>query len=253
MPLTPLGPAAHHLAPVRLVATDMDGTMTVQERFTPELLQTLQQLAAAPLPVIVVTGRSAGWVSAIGHYLPVVGAIAENGGIFYQGETSQFLGSIGDVTQHRHQLADMFAILKAQFPTIEPSSDNPFRLTDWTFNVAGLSLADLQIMAQLCEQRDWSFTYSTVQCHIKPIGQSKAHGLQQVIQQLFPTLACDQVVTVGDSPNDESMFNPALFPVSVGVANVAKYAAQMQFQPQFITAASEGQGFGELAALLLAR
>jgi hydroxymethylpyrimidine pyrophosphatase-like HAD family hydrolase len=249
MPLIPL--AAHHLRPVCLVATDMDGTLTVQERFTPALLKSLQQLAAAPLPVIIVTGRSAGWVSAISHYLPVVGAIAENGGIFYQGETSQLLGPIGD--QHRPQLSAMFAILKAQFPMIEPSSDNFFRLTDWTFNVAGLSQADLNTMAALCGQHDWSFTYSTVQCHIKPIGQSKANGLQQVLQRLFPDLRPDQVVTVGDSPNDESLFDPALFPISVGVANVAKYAAQMQFQPQFMTSSSEGQGFSELVALLLAR
>jgi hydroxymethylpyrimidine pyrophosphatase-like HAD family hydrolase len=240
------------LAPVRLVATDMDGTLTVQERFTPELLQALHQLAAARLPVIIVTGRSAGWVSAISHYLPVVGAIAENGGIFYQGETAQFLGQIDDMARHRDHLSTMFQRLKAQFPPIEPSSDNPFRLTDWTFNVAGLSAADLGVMADLCQQHHWSFTYSTVQCHIKPIGQSKAHGLQQVLQQLFPQLTPDQIVTVGDSPNDETMFDPALFPLSVGVANVAKYAAQMQFQPRFITAASEGHGFGELAALLLA-
>jgi hydroxymethylpyrimidine pyrophosphatase-like HAD family hydrolase len=67
---------------VALVATDMDGTLTAHGRFTPQLLQALGSLAAANIPVLIVTGRSAGWVQAIAHYLPIAGAIAENGGVY---------------------------------------------------------------------------------------------------------------------------------------------------------------------------
>ncbi|MEM1394587.1 MAG: HAD hydrolase family protein, partial [Cyanobacteria bacterium P01_H01_bin.150] len=63
---------------IRLVATDMDGTLTTKGRFTNTLLQALQDLAAADIKIIIVTGRSAGWVSGLAYYLPVVGAIAEN-------------------------------------------------------------------------------------------------------------------------------------------------------------------------------
>ena len=74
----------------------------------------------------------------------------------------------------------------------------------------------------LLEAQSMSFTYSTVQCHIKIPRQNKAAGLVKVLQQRFPELSPADIVTVGDSPNDESLFE-AQFPQSVGVANVAHY------------------------------
>ncbi len=60
---------------IRLIATDMDGTLTQAGKFTPALLQALTDLTAAD-KVIVTTGRSAGWVSGLAAYLSVDGAIA---------------------------------------------------------------------------------------------------------------------------------------------------------------------------------
>lgn len=51
------------LSNIRLIATDMDGTLTRRGKFTPALLQALEDLAAADIKVLIVTGRSAGWVS----------------------------------------------------------------------------------------------------------------------------------------------------------------------------------------------
>jgi hydroxymethylpyrimidine pyrophosphatase-like HAD family hydrolase len=250
MPLIPLNQANQTLANIRLIATDMDGTLTMDEKFTPELFHALEQLRQAAIPVIIVTGRSAGWVSAINHYFPVFGAICENGGLFYHGESQEFLVDIGDRPQHRAQLATIFDQLQQQFPRICESSDNSFRLTDWTFDIADLRLTDLQTMTQLCAEAGWGFTYSTVQCHIKPLAQEKAQGLQQVLQRHFPQITRSQVVTVGDSPNDVSLFNPEIFPHSVGVANVLRYTDQLEHLPCFITKLPEGKGFGELVQLI---
>jgi hydroxymethylpyrimidine pyrophosphatase-like HAD family hydrolase len=239
------------LQAVRLVATDMDGTLTVGEKFTPELLVAFDRLAQAGIAVVIVTGRSAGWVSAIAHYLPVLGAICENGGIFYRGEAMRWLVPMSDMDQHRRDLAMMFEQLRQRFPAIREASDNQFRLTDWTFDVAGLSRADLGQMDGLCRSAGWGFTYSTVQCHIKLPAQEKANGLQQVMQAEFPGLSAAQVVTVGDSPNDVSLFDRSVFPLSVGVANVANYLDQMAHQPLWITAGVGGVGFCELVDCLL--
>jgi HAD superfamily hydrolase (TIGR01484 family) len=253
MPLTPLDRSNDALAHIRLIATDMDGTLTIGEKFTPELFQALQQLQQAGINVIVVTGRSAGWVSAINHYFPVFGAICENGGLFYRGETAEYLVDLPEITEHRQQLATMFQRLQEQFPQLCPSSDNTFRLTDWTFDITGLTIADLQTMNQLCAQSGWGFTYSTVQCHIKPLAQEKAHGLQLVLKTHFPQILREQVVTVGDSPNDVSLFNPAIFPNSVGVANIQRYTTQLEHLPCFITKQAEGQGFCELSNLIISK
>jgi HAD superfamily hydrolase (TIGR01484 family) len=238
---------------IRLVATDMDGTLTQEGKFTSALLQALENLAAAGIQVLIVTGRSAGWVSGLSSLMPVVGALAENGGLFYPSGNleSVALTPIPDLAKHRHSLASVFEKLQSQFPQIRESADNRFRLTDWTFDVAALTPDELQYLSHFCQQLGWGFTYSNVQCHIKPQGQDKAMGLLQVLREYFPEYSLSQIVTVGDSPNDESLFDQRYFPLSVGVANVMKYANQLQYQPAYVTTAAEGQGFCELSNYIL--
>ncbi|MGH2413735.1 MAG: HAD family hydrolase, partial [Microcystaceae cyanobacterium] len=212
---------SNRLQNIRLLATDMDGTLTQQGKLTATLLKTLEALSEAEIPVLIVTGRAAGWVDAVRSYLPITGAIAENGGVFYLGncDVPTLLTPIANVTHHRQQLAATFQILKTQFSHIQESADNPFRLTDWTFDVQGLTSTQLQQLEILCQKEGWSFTYSTVQCHIKPRQQNKATSLHQVLNQYFPQFTAEQILTIGDSPNDESLFDSSQFPLSVGVAN----------------------------------
>ena len=238
------------LTQIRLVATDMDGTLTQNGEFNDSLLVMLSKLQSAGMPVLITTGRSAGWVNGLLHYLPVGIAIAENGGLYFTkaNRYPTFLQPIAN--NHRQLLLQQFNRLRQQYPQLQESSDNPFRLTDWTFDVTGLSQEDLQWMTQNCHENGWGFTYSTVQCHIKPLPQDKASGLTQVVAQQFPNLTHPQVLTVGDSPNDESMFDPEQFPHSVGVANVRHYLDTLAHHPAFVTQAEEGEGFGELVQAL---
>lgn len=255
MPFIPIfeDVAKTSLKNIQVIATDMDGTLTKNGKFTSHLFLALEKLAAAKIQVLVITGRSAGWVQAIKNYLPIVGAIAENGGLFYpiHNETPQFLTSIPNIALHKKNLANIFQYLKNQFPLIEQSADNQFRLTDWTFDVQDLSLSELTKMAEICQTKGYGFTYSTVQCHIKPLQQDKASGLYQVLSENFPNLTTEQILTVGDSPNDESLFEESKFPVSVGVANILEYANKINHQPVYVTSKKEAEGFCELAELLL--
>jgi HAD superfamily hydrolase (TIGR01484 family) len=235
---------------VRLIATDMDGTLTRADRISQELLADLEALQAAGLPVIVTTGRSAGWVNGLSHYLPIAGAIAENGGIFYSGLARDgagvFLTELPE--DHRDRLRSTFSKLCEKFPALQESSDNRFRLTDWTFDVTGLDAVALAEIAEICQSDGYSFTYSTVQCHIKPRSQDKAMGLHQVLRQYFPLILPESVVTIGDSPNDESLFT---FELSVGVANLNRYVNQLQHLPRYWASQEAGHGFSELVRHLL--
>jgi hydroxymethylpyrimidine pyrophosphatase-like HAD family hydrolase len=71
MTLSPLAQA--DLRSIRLIATDIDGTLTVGQHFSSQLLIALEKLQAVGLPVLLVTGRSAGWVEGLANYLPVAG------------------------------------------------------------------------------------------------------------------------------------------------------------------------------------
>ena len=240
------------LSDIRFIASDVDGTLTQNGKFSSDFISTLLDLQSAGIKVLLVTGRSAGWVSALVNYLPVAGAIAENGGLFIKRDGQQdLLSSVPNLSRHRILLDNTFHHIKQLFPNLLTSADNQFRITDWTFDVDNLSADDIQAISAQCDLMGWSFTYSNVQCHIKPLSQDKATGLMSVLKKYFPELNSPQVLTIGDSLNDEAMFNPDLFPLSVGVANVRHYQDKMLHLPKYVTDASEFAGFSELAKLLL--
>lgn len=251
--MQPLSIKNADLKQIRLIATDLDGTLTQAEKFSTRLLAKLEQLAQYQIAVLIVTGRSAGWVDGIRTYLPVVGAIAENGGLYYPSshDDPEIFISLKNLTEHRQALAKIFEELKTFFPHLTESLDNSFRLTDWTFEVEGLTLSELEKINQICQEQNWSFTYSTIQCHIKPLQQNKANCLLQVLKNYFPHLSLSEIITVGDSLNDESLFNPVLFPNSVGVANIVHYLPQLKYHPKYITNQPECLGFCEIADLIL--
>lgn len=241
------------LSDISLVATDMDGTLTLDGRLTIALLESWERLGQVGVEVLIVTGRSAGWVNGLSHYFPIAGAIAENGGLFYKTgqEHPDYLVELEEISTHRQRLRGMFDQLCQDFPNLRESGDNAFRLTDWTFDVTGLSDAELDQLGDRCRQQGWSFTYSTVQCHIKPATQDKAEGLLTVLDRHFPHLTPDQVITVGDSPNDESLFDASRFPLSVGVANLRHYGDRLTHHPTVITTEAEVKGFCELVGAIV--
>jgi hydroxymethylpyrimidine pyrophosphatase-like HAD family hydrolase len=57
-------------------------------------------------------------------------------------------------------------------------------------------------------------------------------------------------VFVGDSPNDAPMFE--FFPHSIGVANIREFAGRLTHEPKYVTTASGGAGFREVAECILA-
>ncbi|MGD1895785.1 MAG: HAD family hydrolase [Phormidesmis sp.] len=242
------------LEQIQLVATDMDGTLTANGEFSSALLGAFEALQQRGVPVLIVTGRSAGWVSALVNYLPVVGAIAENGGLYIDKASPEpiILPDIPRMSQHRDRLSQVFKKLQKQYPHLCPSIDNSYRLTDWTFDVDGLSDEDISWLKSTCQKQTLGFTYSNVQCHIQVTRQNKANGLSAVLQQKFPHLTPASTVTIGDSPNDESLFNAAQFPHSVGVANVSHYLPTLSYSPAYITQEPEVKGFLEVVDCLLA-
>jgi HAD superfamily hydrolase (TIGR01484 family) len=245
-------PLPERLTDIRLIATDIDGTLTSGGKFTTALLDSIDLLNAKGIKLLLVTGRSAGWMSAVNNYLPVAGTIAENGGLYFSQDSSgfDFITRIESIEAHRAQLANRFWELQARYPQIAESIDNQFRVTDWTFDVGGLSDLELGSIATTCQQWGYSFTFSTIQCHIKPLRQAKGAAILQVLQQYFPAIKPTQIITVGDSPNDATMFDRELFPHSVGVANIQHYTGQLSHQPQYLTKLPELAGFCELVKLL---
>jgi HAD superfamily hydrolase (TIGR01484 family) len=234
----------------KLICTDMDGTLTVAGQFTPKLLFTFNRLQSNNIAVVIATGRSAGWCSGLALYLPGIhGVIAENGGLFYKAQREE-APHFFQVQETRQKLETAFKALQKHFPDLEPSADNAFRLTDWTFDKGDLSVEQLSQMKEQVQEYGLDLIYSSVQVHVKVPAQSKGNALQQLLIQEFPELTLEQVATVGDSPNDQSLFE-AHFSRSVAVANIKEYWEQLDFYPNHRTTQREGHGFIELAECIL--
>ena len=234
----------------KLICTDMDGTVTVCGQFTPKLLFTFNRLQSNNITVVIATGRSAGWCAGLALYLPgIYGVIAENGGLFYKAQQEE-APHFFHAQETRQELETAFKALQKDFPDLKPSSDNAFRHTDWTFDKGHLTVVELAQMKQQVQDYGLDLIYSSVQVHIKAPEQSKGHALQQLLKQEFPELTLAQVVTVGDSPNDQSLFE-AHFPQSVAVANIHEYWDQLDVYPNYRATQPEGHGFIELTECIL--
>jgi hydroxymethylpyrimidine pyrophosphatase-like HAD family hydrolase len=81
---------------------------------------------------------------------------------------------------------------------------------------------------------------------------NKLSGAQWMVRRLFGRQLQDEVdqwLYVGDSTNDQLMFGACA--LSVGVANVMRFADQLTTWPRYITQGERGAGFAEVTRALL--
>lgn len=238
----------------RVLATDVDGTLTApgDVRLHPGLIDAFTRLRAAGVRVMLVTGRPAGWVQALFRYLPVDGAVAEGGAVLFPGCEEP----VAHLAAQRSPRANRIALMRnlaLRWPQLRETPDNAFRLVDAAFDRAPFSAADLAEIRSALATEDLQFTYSTVHGHLMPPGIHKASGIAALLEldPAFAGCTTADVLTVGDSPNDDEMFDPELFPYSVGVAGIRAHAAEFRWLPRWITTADAGDGFLELVDAIL--
>lgn len=250
---------------ITTIASDIDGTLTDEDgHFSPELIQAFLLCQRIGIKVILVTGRPASWVQGMVEYLPVAGGIGENGGLYCPKEKeapmkmlmtneSSLPNANWDAIEQAHlRRRQMFEKLLERYPQLYPTADCITRLTDFTFPIANLTHDDLEIINALCVANGYGFTYSSIHGHIKHPDQHKASGIQTVLTYV-PELQAErhQVVTVGDSRNDQEMFDKSTFPNSVGVANIEKHLPSMSIHPAYVTTLPGAKGFCELIDYLV--
>ena len=62
---------------------DLDDTVLDQGHLTPVAYAALCRAAKAGLPVLVATGRPAGWGEVLARQWPVIGVVTENGSVAF--------------------------------------------------------------------------------------------------------------------------------------------------------------------------
>ncbi len=227
------------LRDVEVVATDVDDTLTIDGELTSGVVRAIEHINRTGKRIILVTGRSGGACTTLSQYLPVEMVIAENGGVIIRAHD---ISTIALPADHRARLDGCIGEITGMFPGIRPAQDNPFRLTDLSMDnrsIPGHARGKIEAIARAY---GLSITVSSVQTHLLCPGCNKADTLKAMVGNR-------KTVTIGDSVNDESLFNPALFPLSVGVANIGPYLPALKYRPRWITSKEQGHGFIEFAEL----
>lgn len=235
------------LLQVRLFASDIDDTLTENGKLTPTVIDHLLRLRTAGVKVLLVTGRSAAWGQALAVYLDVDAVIAENGGVLFTGEQPRILADTEALGENRARLREFYRLVRERIPPAAVTADNIGRLTDWTIDRQLLSPEQLALIRELGREHGLRVVASSIHVHFFAGEHTKATALETVCAE-EGIVDRQQVVTLGDSQNDEPMFAEERFPFSVGVANIAPSLERMRHRPLFLLDRPEAAG-----AMLLIR
>ena len=262
--------SAWRCPPLVGVLTDIDDTVTTDGAITPDALQALADLKAAGLLVIPITGRPIGWCEpfiAAGPDVawPVDAMVAENGAVaFVQSPNSQqqsvskrYQQDAATRSANQARTRDIAALVAAEVPGVALSSDSAGRETDIAFDYAEFaqhSPDTVQRVLAVLQRAGMQTTVSSIHIHGCFGDFNKWQGACWIVRELLGrdlAQELDRWVFVGDSGNDQAMFEH--FTHSVGVANIARFVPQLTHLPRYVTQGERGAGFAEVARAILSQ
>ena len=243
------------------VFTDIDDTLTTEGVATPDALAALQELRAAGLHVIAVTGRPVGWSEPFAREWPVDAIVAENGAVALVRDSAT--GQLRKLYQ-QHEAVRQANFARIQqvarrivqtIPGATVSRDSGGRETDIAIDHSEFTTLDAERIAQvvrLMQDQGLHATVSSIHINGWLGDHDKLTGARWIAQHLFgrPLEAeVERWAFVGDSTNDVLMFGH--FRHSIGVANIRRFEAQLTCLPRYITPSERGAGFREVADAIL--
>jgi len=244
------------------VLFDLDDTFTTHGKIPPCSFTALWDLRNAGLTLIAVTGRPAGWCDHIARMWPVDGVVGENGAFYFWFDEKEgrlkkrYLDTDSVRSEKRHRLITIKDQILAAVPGSALASDQLYRETDLAIDycedVPPLGTEAVNKICQIFEAHGATCKVSSIHVNgwfgtYDKLGMAKRFVQDRLGLDLDSTR--ETFAYIGDSPNDEPMFE--YFPVSVAVRNVERFVDQMQALPGYITSLEGGEGFAEFADYLI--
>ena len=242
------------------IMTDIDDTLTADGRLDPAAHEALRALRAAQVPVIAITGRPLGWSEPFARAWPVVAIVAENGAVALIPEGSALRTEFAqDAATRAHNAARLRQVaqrLLREVPGATLARDSAGRVTDIAVDHSEFARLDAAAIGQvvaLMQAEGMNATVSSIHVNGWFGSHTKLSAAHWMLRRLYGRELAGEIerwIYVGDSTNDQAMFGA--FPLSVGVANLRRFAAELHTWPAYITAGERGAGFAEVARSLLA-
>ena len=232
---------------IRLVMTDVDGTLTPGgDNLSSTVLKAVRRLQDQGIMVGLASGRTLPRVESMSRDLGTNGPlIAENGGVAKLKTDSKLV----DLGYSRQPAIKAVEKLKRLFPnTIEEAEDNIYRLVDVGIRSHGVRIEELEKHLEDVELLD-----SGYMLHLVEKGVSKGKTLMRLLDKIDDgDLSPEQLLVVGDSLTDIPMFQ--LFPHSVLILNPrlsAEHSNAVGEAARYASALPLGEGFAEVALYIL--
>jgi hypothetical protein len=143
-----------------------------------------------------------------------------------------------------------------EVPAATLARDSAGRVTDIAVDhseFAHLSAGQIDAVLRVMRAEGMHATVSSIHINGWFGTHDKLSGARWIVRRLLERELGAELarwVYVGDSTNDQLMF--AQFPLSVGVANLRRFADQLTVWPGYLTQQERGAGFAEVAATLRA-
>lgn len=245
---------------VRVLLTDIDGTLTEHGRLPPHAYSALCQLAERGIHVIPVTGRPAGWCELIARLWPVHGVVGENGAFYYRYDGKMKRVFAREEGKRKEDAAKLEEIRNEVLATVKGSaiaSDQFCRMfdlaVDFSEDVPPLAPSAIQQIVKIFKKHGAQAKVSNIHVNGWFGDYDKVTMCKKYLFKEFgysEGQMRSECAFVGDSPNDEPMFE--FFPHSFAVANIQTFIDDLKHKPAYIAAHEEGKGFCEVAEQLLA-
>jgi HAD superfamily hydrolase (TIGR01484 family) len=243
----------------RGVFCDIDDTLTHERRLVPEAYAQLAACARAGLRVVPVTGRPAGWGEVLAATWPVDAVVAENGAAAAYADGPSLGRLFWDEPEARAAAAARLAAIRddvlARVPRARLADDQWLRRCDLAFDIGETQTLSPDEVAAICariEAGGARATTSTVHAHASFGDADKAKMAARLAHALWGEdldATRGEYLFIGDSPNDQAAFS--YFPLSAGVANVARYIDVLRPPPAYIADSPGGYGFAEIISFIL--
>jgi HAD superfamily hydrolase (TIGR01484 family) len=242
------------------VCFDIDDTVTRHGVLELAAYAALFDLRRAGLKLIAVTGRPLGFAEVVARMWPVDAAVGENGAGFAARDALRTRVEYWDDEATRQGQAQRLAQIRArvarELPEVRVSSDAWARRCDLAFDVGEevkLPRSRVEQLVAIIEAEGAYATVSSVHAHAQLGEHDKARGVARAAEVLWglpPAELQRRFLFVGDSGNDAAAF--AWFLHTAAVANVTLFLDRLPVQPGFVADGECGEGFAEIARVLLA-
>ncbi|MEE4264524.1 MAG: HAD-IIB family hydrolase [Desulfobacteraceae bacterium] len=249
---------------IRYVLADIDDTLTLDGRLPAVVFAAMEGLKKAGICMIPITGRPAGWCDHIARMWPVDGVVGENGAFYFYYDDQQrkmrrrYFKSEEQRSADRKKLEKLKREILDKIPGCRISADQHYReadlAIDYCEDVPRLSMQDIDRIVRLFEAAGARAKISSIHVNGWFGEYDKLTMTRLLFAEVFKddlTAVKENIVFIGDSPNDVPMFQ--FFPYSVGVANILQFKEKIAHKPAWVTRQAGGRGFAEMVDLILTK